>query len=301
MFGIPSPFADDRAALACEDLASALDAGIPPTALGAPADAQEDWPVQVLGARSVRLAPAEKLMLEAAGRSGHLGRTLRQRAAARQFRAEIVRGCIAGLRYPLVLLLVALLVAALMGVTQRSATPVVVVVLALAALVLLAFAGSRSLRNPQGVVHRIPGLRELLADLGELPYLQTLHGLYSAGVPLRDAHAEAAAVSPVARVREKLLAADPILQGGVPLTQALLQAGALHPESQSLLTTGEQAGDLEDALERAARRRADVLRRRADRGVRGLSVAVYVLAMAVVVYLIFRFYSSYLGGLSSWR
>lgn len=295
MLGIPSPRADERAALACEDLASALDAGIPPSALGAPPAPREDWPIAALAARGVEMAPAEARMLEAASGSGTLARTLRQRAEARRLRAEVVRRSLAGLRYPALLLLVAFLVSFVMSNVMRSSTPVLVVALAVLALVALAVAGRRSLRNPRGVVHRVPGLRDLLADLGELPYLQTLHGLYAAGVPLRDAHGQAAAASPVARVRERLMAADLVLQGGVPLADALEQASALQPESQGLLATGEQAGELEDALLRAARRRGDVLRRRVEQGVRTLSVGVYVLAAGVAVYLIFSFYSALYG------
>lgn len=299
MFGIPTPRADDRAVMACEDLASALDAGIPPDQLGAPPDPQEDWAVLALQARRVALTPAERLMLEAAQSSGNLPRTLRQRAEARRLRAELVRRCLAGLRYPLVLLLMALLVSFLMAMAMRTVLPAIVVVAALLALAALTVAGARSVRQPRGFVMKIPGFADLLRDLGELPYLQTLHGLYAAGVPLRDAHGKAAATSPVALVRERLQKADPILQGGAPLAEALQRTAALHPESQSLVTTGERSGDLEDALLRAATRRGDVLRRRAEQAVRAVSVTVYVLAAGVAIFLVFSFYSRYLG--SAWH
>ena len=108
-----------------------------------------------------------------------------------------------------------------------------------------------------------------------------------------QAHPQAAATCPVADAQSKLLAADRILQQGRPLAEALVQVEALHPETRHLLAVGEQAGTLEDALQRALTRRQAVASVGAAQLSRWIGGACYVFGCLVAVYVIFRVYGSY--------
>src|SRR5262249_35278207 len=116
----------------------------------------------------------------------------------------------------------------------------------------------RSLGRGSPWLMQMPLIGPWAQSLAELPYLEALRGLHSAGVPLLAAHPQAIAACRVASVRERLLQADRVLQQGRPLGEALMAADALHAETRHLLTTGERAGALEDALLRALNRRRSV-------------------------------------------
>ncbi len=153
------------------------------------------------------------------------------------------------------------------------------------------------LRGTNASPLRLPLLGPILQDLGELPYLQTLRGLYAAGIPLLQAHPQAIKTVPVATMQKDLERADARLQEGRPLAEALDASQALSRETRQILATGETSGDLEGALQRAAIRRDQTLRSRAQRGARVLAGTIYVLAVGVATYVIFSFYTGYYGQL----
>lgn len=287
--------ADERAALVFEDLASALDAGLPLQSIGGDPAAGERTLHGILTRRQVRLSTTEDAVLLHSWRAGKAPAALRARAQARQRRADFARMLWAGLRYPL-LLAGMLLVASV--ATMAFVGPWVLATL-LILYVTLAAAGlwlRRAVRAGAAAATKVPGLGPLLHGLAELPYLETLGALYGAGVALREAHHAAVASTPPGPVRERLAIADAMLQGGQPLHEALARSLALHPETRSLLSTGEQAGDLESALERALVRRRDVTGRGITTLTRVAGQVAYVLAVVGVVYIVFSFYSSLYGG-----
>jgi general secretion pathway protein F len=140
---------------------------------------------------------------------------------------------------------------------------------------------------------RLPVLGPIVLGLGELPYLETLHSLYGAGIPLAKAHPVAIGAVTVAAVKQRLAIADRVLQAGDRLAAALQQAAALHPETRALLATGEASGQLEDALRRALGRRREVVRRALDSASLWAGRIAYLAAVALVVYLVASFYSQY--------
>jgi type II secretory pathway component PulF len=292
--------ADERAALQFDDVASALDAGLPITAIGGDASAGDRVLHSALAGRGVRLTPTEDAVLEHAWRAGRAGDALRGRARARVRRAEFQRTVWSGLRYPLLLaIMVPIACAATAAVIGTGLLVAVLAVYAALAVVLLAV--RHGARTGAPWLRRVPLAARIVDGLAELPYLETLHALYGAGVPLRDAHRSALATVPAGAVAARLRVADAAVQAGRPLRDGLAEALALHPETRTLLATGEHSGHLEDALQRALVRRQDVTGREVAVLARRTGQIAYAAAVVAVVVVVFRFYSDFYGRLSGLR
>jgi type II secretory pathway component PulF len=292
--------AHEAAALQFDDLASALEAGLPIAALGGDAAAGDRVVHGILRQRQVRLTPTEDTVLVHAWRAGTAAAALRSRAEQRRQRAEFLRTLWSGLRYPLLLLGMVLLLATISTGTMGNGFlfAVLAVLAALGAGGWLVF---RGVQRGADWVDRLPWIGPTLRDAGELPYLETLHALYGAGVPLLAAHEAALASVAVVSVRVRLTGADRVLREGRPLAEALLATGALHPETRQLLASAEPAGQLEDALRRALQRRRDVVARSTAAAARRLGMLLYGGAALAVLLFVVNFYSSYFAQLSRYR
>jgi len=285
--------ADERAALQFEDLASALDAGLPLHSI-AGADPKNERAIhEALRHRGVVLSATEDAVLLAAWRTGRVTDALRARGTERRRRAEFRRSLWAGLRYPLTLVVLLLVASAVTVPVMGHAWFPVGVVTAIVAVTLFALAARRGLANGDERWIRMPVLGPIVGSLAELPYLETLHSMYAAGVPLLQAHTAAVAAVPVTSVKNRLRIADGVLQGGRSLTDSLAQALALHPETRVLLATGERAGQLEDALQRALARRRDVASRSINDTARRATTLVTIVVMLSAAAIIVSFYSGY--------
>ena len=135
-------------------------------------------------------------------------------------------------------------------------------------------------------------LRDLLQDLGEVPYLQAFLGLYAAGVKVQQAHGLAANSVGVPYIRYRLRAANAGLENNRSLAESLAESRAVCLETQQLLASGEIAGELEGALRRSLTRRLDCLERRLGLWVTAFASTIYILAAAYAIYLILTFYSN---------
>ncbi|MEO6597214.1 MAG: type II secretion system F family protein [Planctomycetota bacterium] len=287
--------AHERAALHFDDLASAFDAGLPLLSQGAKPDSDERVVHQLLRDRGVVLSTTEDAVLLAAWRAGRIGAALRGRAEERRHRAEFLKSIWVGLRYPLVLMgmivLASFATAGIIGHYWYAVIALGIVVALPVAFLLI----RRGLLHGHDRWTRVPMLGSIGTGLGELPYLETLQALYGAGVPLNQAHAAAVAVVPVASMQRRLQVADRALQGGTSLTESLGQALALHSETRMLITTGEHAGQLEDALQRALKRRRDTASRELTFVARRVGNLAYGLAVVLVFLMVYNFYSNYFG------
>jgi type II secretory pathway component PulF len=287
------PRRDERAALAFEDVASAIDAGLPPAMLGGDPAAGDRFLPGLFARKQIDLDPGENLVLIAAWRSGRAPDALKHLARQRRQRAEFARPLITSLRYPTLLVSVALLV----SIFVRALPGLHALPYWIAACVALGALGLgyvlRALGQGSPWLLRIPLAGDVASSLAELSYLEVMRGLYSAGVPLLEAHPQATATCPVAAVREGLQQANGILQQGRPLAEALHQTQALHPETLHLLATGERAGNLEDALLRALSRRQAVASQSAAQLSRLLGAACYTFGCLIAVYVIFSVYGGY--------
>ena len=279
--------ADERAALQFDDLASSLDAGLSVTALDGKPAAGERVVHDMLQRRGIKLSKTEDAVLAAAWHAGRIGAALRSRANERRQRAQFARRIWEGLRYPLFLLVLVLFMSMLLSAvfgTRLLSIGVAVLFAAIATAVVVVRRGL--LRGGEAWI-RLPVIGPLAQELGELPYLETLQSLYGAGVPLVQAHATAITTVPVASVQRRLQVAQRILAEGRSLAEALHQSLALHAESRTLLSTGEKAGQLEDALQKALVRRRDVASRSIANTARWTGMIAYGTGVLFAVLFIF--------------
>jgi len=294
------PIRDERAAIVFDDLASALDAGLGPGQLGGDTGQGERVLLDLARQRGVRLDPADEHALEAAWQAGRGGAALRRLAEARRRRANFARTFLRAISYPALLVTVATLVSFVVAAFGTMWLPVLTLSLSVA-LVVGTVVLSRGLEHGGPAWLGLPLVGELGRDLGELPYLEVLHALYASGVGLRDAHGRACRACPIAAVRERLLQADTQVQSGRSLGEALAVASPVHAETLSILTNGERAGDLEDALLRAIRRRRDTAARRVMTLSGLIRVLAYAFGAAVVLVLVVTFYSGYAAAIRGLR
>ncbi|MGC6487251.1 MAG: type II secretion system F family protein, partial [Planctomycetota bacterium] len=214
------------------------------------------------------------------------------RAAARRRRAEFLRAALGAVTYPAVLFGL-LFVASL--ATMAIIGPTLAVVLAVAyagsaaGLVVLA----RKLGRGDSSLVRYPVIGGVVQEMQELPYLEALHALYGAGVPVVDAHRAASPTVKMQGLRAQLGIAQRMLEQGKSLHEALHGAAALSQETRTLLATGEQAGELEEALQRALTRRAEMAERRLRAAARALGAVAYATAAVGVGAIVVMFYTNY--------
>ncbi|MCK5944729.1 MAG: type II secretion system F family protein [Planctomycetes bacterium] len=284
--------ADERAALVFDDLASALDAGLPLETIGGNPQLGDHVLMDLCWQRGVKLRPAEKLSLEAGWKSGSGSAALRKRAAARRRRAEFTRTVQSALAYP-ALLFVLLPLCAL--ATMSIVGPAVAIVIAGVYLVLcvLLVVLMRKLGRGDSALERYPVVGGVVLEMREMPYLETLNALYAAGVPIVDAHRTAVATVRMQGLREQLGVAQRLLEQGRPLREALETSASLSKETRALIATGEQAGQLEDSLDRALTRRTEVAERKLRAAARLIGAVAYGLAVIGVASIVVLFYLNY--------
>lgn len=284
---------DGARVLVLEDAASRLDAGLP-------LDQQTHGETAVASLRrQVDLAEWEWLAATASESAGQLPTTLRNLAARRRARGELLMGLLRVCAYPILVLTMAVLVLVLLTVLGMP-VPRGLVWLAAAVLLAAAVAGlwlRRRLSDPAFDPRGWGWLGRFSHSLGELPYLAALRQLYAAGVPLRTAQRGAAAAARVPWVRARLTAVAADLERGEGFTAALAKRGALGDESLRLLHSGEAAGQLEDALARAATRRQEVVARTSGVLARALGFAIYLAAAGTVAWIALSFYGGLYGSL----
>lgn len=293
--------ADERAALQLDDMASTLDAGLPLEAIGVRGSDGDRAVHAALKQHGVELSPSEDAVLLAAWRAGRMGPALRARAEQRRQRAAFRRQALGGLAYPMALL-------GMVVIASLATAPIVGhywfaigVVAALVVAGLFALAARRGLRRGDERWARMPLLGRIASDLAEIPYLETLHAMYGAGVPLVQAHTTATAAVSNGAVQQRLAIASRVLAEGRNLTEALAASVSLHPDTRRLLATGEQSGQLEDALLRALTHRRDVSARTVRTTLQRGTVIVYAIAAVLSAAVILSFWLRLYGSSAVWR
>lgn len=294
------PRRDERAANAFLDLASALDAGLPPSAFGGdPADGDAVL-VRAMQRRGIALDGVDATVLTAAWKAGVGPATLRRCAEQREQRATFGRTVRSSFHYPAILLGMSVLVSFVVGQLGARWLPwTLLSLLALAALATVALVRFARSDSPRALA--LPFVGPLVRDLAELPYLEVLRSLYGAGVPMRQAHTQAVAASPRSPLRERLRLADEHVQQGRPVHEALATTLAVDGETLSLVRSGEQSGTLEDALGRAVRRRRDTALRTSTALAKGIAAAAYALGVITALAVVATFYASYANVLRGLR
>ena len=298
---------DERVADLLADVASAYDAGLSSVdILTGPATARlpgscnpQSSISEGLVAKGLELAPHEFVMSTTAEMSGTLPRVLRNIARRREQRAARNRELRNRLAYPILLLSLGLLVTVFTAAIGDRGwfPPVLVVAFVLTTGYAVLHWVQRAMRAPNS--SGPPLFRNWLMDFGELPYLESMHGLYGAGIKLIEAHELATRTSPIARVRTQLEAAGIHVAGGAPYVEALQRADALNIETRQLLAAAEPAGDLEGAFERALQRRQNSSERESRRLIRIGTTLALCLVYGFVIWVIFDFYLAYFDRIGS--
>lgn len=304
-----SPSQDEREAYLFADIASAADAGIsaeqilngPSTASLPGVSLNTETLTEGLVAKGLQLAPHELLMLETAEQAGNLSKVLRILASQRTLRAERHREIRRRLAYPVFLLCFAGLVGCISSwaLSQGPWLIITATAIVLGALGVAVLVVRQTIQDPDRGL--IPPIRRLVLDLGELPYLQSMHGLYGAGVKVHEAHALALKTSPVASVRQRLEESGRALARGSTLSEALHLCTALHPETRQMLASAEAAGDLEHALDRAVKRRQNATDLNSRRLMTIGLVAIQVFVYGFAGYVVLNFWLSYYAGIGMLR
>ncbi|MEQ1630899.1 MAG: type II secretion system F family protein [Planctomycetota bacterium] len=294
------PRRDERAALLMQDLASAIDAGLPPASYGGIAADGDRQLAMLLPRRGIVLDAVEETVLVASWQSGRAPAALRRLAEQREQRAAFARTILSALRYPALLLFLSTLVSLIAARLGAAWLPFVIGSVLLA-LLLFGLWLRRAIATGNPAAMRLPLVGPLVAELGELPYLEVLHSLYASGVALLQAHPRAVLACGVKVVRDRLQLADALLQQGRPLHEALVQTLAVDNETLALLSTGEQIGNLEDSLLRAITRRRDSAKRRTKALAKGVGAFAYGLGVATAIAAILSFYIGYANTLRSLR
>lgn len=289
--------ADERAAMQFDELASSLDAGLSIESLGGDPEAGDRMVHMLLAKRGVRLSATEDSVLNTGWTAGRISKSLRSRAEQRRQRAEFGRQVRNSLLYPAFLLVMAM--ATSLIATQLFGYGLLIgLVVGLVLVSLAIYLVRRGILTGDEKWLRLPWIGPLGAALGELPYLETLHALYSSGMPIVDAHAAATGSVTVASLRIRLRQAERTLREGGTLTESLAQHGALLEESRGLLASGETSGQLEEALQRTLTRRREVTARDVKTTAKWAGNIAYGTAVVVVVYFILTFYLSYFAAFS---
>jgi type II secretory pathway component PulF len=287
---------DERAAQILDDVASMLAAGLPLAAMGGSPEHADDTLGELLRQRGVQLSPTETTVLRHAWRAGRADAALRQRADDRRRRAESARAAWVGIRYPLFLLAAALSTSLVAGLVIGYGLFLTLAACASvgALLIWLALRGHR-----RGTIHldRWPVIGPIRRGIDEVHYLETLLGLYASGVRLAEANHDAVEATPPGDVRAQLRIAASHVAAGGPLGEALAHSASLHPETRSILASGEVSGQLEDALRRAHRRRQDVVAHDIGNLARRAGHVAYAIAIVLVMAVAFQFYGNYFAAL----
>lgn len=285
------PSAHRRIAAAFEDLASRADAGLP-SGDGRPGEGLAAW----IRRAGLATAAYEDRSIEVGEAVGRGPEVLRRLAAGRHELAGVAKKLIDTLAYPCTVFAVALAVTALLmglGLPLPHGWLLTVGIVASAGALALGWLVWR-LRDPTRAPDKIPVIGPLVRVAGELPYLTALSILYGAGVPLRAAHRDALATARGAWLRAHLDAVTPALERGEGFAISLAAHGALTPETLRLVTDGERAGGLEDALRRAIERRRQELMTSLARVARIVGVLAYVAAAGSVLWIAVSFYGGML-------
>lgn len=297
-----------------DDVAGALEAGLPLASVGRPSGGapleerpepthpDDDPAAETLEALTAALGQPlpilDRAVFRAATLAGELPRALRVRALAWRERAGMQRELLGRCAYPLFLLLVSIAVVLVLIMAGVAIQPALLAAW-FGLLVLLLGGGTwlarRALRHPQWDAGRLPLVGALVRDLGATPWLEALAALLQAGVRIDSAWRQAADTAGTVFLRARLRAAARVIDDGGALGEAL--DGIVDSELLAPLALAERSGNLAEVAERLARRHSERAVRHLGRLVRVLGSVAFALVALLVAGVVFSFYSAYFAQL----
>jgi type IV pilus assembly protein PilC len=173
------------------------------------------------------------------------------------------------------------------------AVPIALVCLAVYVVMRYALTNPAFARGYDDAKLLIPVIGPLVRKLALGKMLRALSCLFDAGVPIGSALETAAGTAGNRAMAARLGKVIPMVQQGVPLTEALRATGDLPPMALSMVATGEQAGGMGDMLAKTS----DYYDAEARHSITQLTVilgVVLLLIMAVIIGMkVIGFYSGY--------
>lgn len=260
---------------------------------------------------ATELSTLEQRLIGAGAKSGHLPEALESLAKHLEERARTKRRLAGGVAYPVFLLhaasvlpaLPSLITDGLGGFLQAALTPIAVL-WGVVGIVVLVGRAARSAAPLawDGFLLHVPLLGGLLRREALATALHALRLLYQSGIPLLEALEVAAGACPNAAIAARLLVVRRrMIDEGCTLAQALVGEPHFPREVLDLVTSGEQAGQLDQMLARATDRLAEDAKV-ARTALLALTITmVFLFAAGVVAYKVISFYADLYGKLGDIR
>jgi general secretion pathway protein F len=258
---------------------------------------------------ATELSTLEQRLIGAGARSGHLPEALDALARHLEERARTKRRLAGGLAYPLFLLHAASVLPALptlitdgaAGFLKAAFTPILILWGAVAIVVLVGRAARSAAPIAwDGLLLHVPLLGGVLRRESLATALHALRLLYQSGVPLLEAVEVAAGACPNAAVAARLLVVRRrMIDDGSTLAQALVGEPYFPREVLDLVTSGEQAGQLDAMLARASDRLVEDAKVARTAGLAVASGMAFLLAAGVVAFKVISFWADYANKLGS--
>lgn len=127
-------------------------------------------------------------------------------------------------------------------------------------------------------------------------FADTFQSLYAAGVMSPEAMARAAWACGNDFMASRILRVAPLVASGTPVWSALARSGVMPPLAVDILSVGEAAGKLEDALARFAEYQHQDLEIGIERLARILPTLALFLMIVILGYMVLRAWGAYISG-----
>ncbi len=200
-------------------------------------------------------------IIAAAERGGNVDAGFAMLAKNLEIRSRQQQKLIGALIYPILLLHLAILLPPIVqlvikgpGAYMRAVLPGFAVLYGGAAVLFVLFKlmGGPLRAAADALVLVVPMLGTAVRRLALARFTRACRCLYEAGVSIINAVKEAAAASGNRYIQKRLLKAARLLQDGSTVAEAFRAARVYKFDAQALLDTGEQSGNLSEALDKIA-------------------------------------------------
>jgi type II secretory pathway component PulF len=178
-------------------------------------------------------------------------------------------------------------------------TALILIELVIAYVVITAVGRAAMVRFPslretwERVVVAVPGVGGVSRAFALTRFGRAFSAMYSAGVPLSSAVASAASASGSAIIGAAVGRAVSRVERGESLSVALAETGAFNSLFLDMLRTGEQTGDLDNMVRRAADHLESEAEAKAYQYSHIFSTVVYLIVAVLVGFAVIRFYMGY--------
>ena len=206
-------------------------------------------------------SPLQVSLIAAAERSGNVDAGFAMLAKNLEIRSRQQQKLIGALIYPALLLHLAILLPPIVQLVKGGLGAYMMAVLpgfavlyggAVVIFVLFKLMGGPLRAAADALVLVIPMLGTAVRRLALARFTRACRCLYEAGISIISAVKEAALASGNRYIKQRLLRAAKLLQDGSTVAEAFRAARVYKFDAQALLDTGEQSGNLSEALDKIA-------------------------------------------------